>query len=86
MKTVADLGGPTAVARIVGLKPPTVHGWARIPEKYCPDIERAKQGAVTVEQIRPDVRWLRVADSAWPHPEGRPVLDVATPVPMQTEA
>lgn len=77
MKTVTDLGGPTAVARILGLTPPTVHGWKQIPEWHCPAIELAKEGAVTVEEIRPDVPWLRVTDSQWPHPSGRPVIDIA---------
>lgn len=79
MKTAHDLGGPTAVARIVGLAVPTVHGWKRIPEWHCPAIEKAKGGAVTVEEMRPDINWLRVKDKSWPHPKGRPVIDVGAP-------
>lgn len=79
MKTVNDIGGPTAVARIVGLSVPTVHGWKRVPEKHCPDIELAKHGEVTVEELRPDIRWVRVKDRSWPNPKGRPVVDYAKP-------
>lgn len=77
MKTVTDLGGPTAVASILGLKPPTVWGWKKIPEWHCPTIELSKEGAVTVEEMRPDVPWRRIPDSKWPHPGGRPVIDLA---------
>ena len=77
MKTVDDLGGPTAVARILGLKPPTVCGWKRVPEWHCPTIELDKGGAVTVEEMRPDIPWRRIKDYRWPHPAGRPVIDLA---------
>lgn len=81
MKTVTELGGPTAVSRIVGLSVPTVHGWKKVPEKYCPAIERAHEGRVTADEIRSDVTWLRVKDKTWPHPKGRPVLDFALAEP-----
>lgn len=79
MITVQDLGGPTAVSRIVGLSVPTVHGWKKIPEHHCPAIEKARGGDITVELMRPDISWSRVPDPEWPHPEGRPVIDVAKP-------
>ena len=78
MKTVSDLGGPTVVARIVGVKVPSVHGWRSIPARHCPTIEKALDGEVTVEQMRPDVAWLRVKDKTWPHPKGRPCEDHAS--------
>ncbi len=43
----------------------------------CPEIERASNGQVSCEQLRPDIRWHRVEDKAWPHPTGRPLIDVA---------
>lgn len=52
-------------------------GRRKLPPDHCPAIERATQGAVTVEQLRPDVRWVRVPDPNWPHPAGRPCIDVA---------
>lgn len=49
------------------------------PAERCPDIERATQARVTCEQLRPDVRWLRVPDPHWPHVSGRPCIDAARP-------
>lgn len=81
MSTITDLGGPAAVARMCGVKPPSVIGWrGRVPTDRCPAIERATAGAVTCEALRPDVRWVRVPDAAWPHPGGRPCLDIAAPL------
>lgn len=54
------------------------------PPYRCPDIERAADGRVTCEVLRPDVRWQRVPDPTWPHPDGRPCLDVARPLPATT--
>ena len=77
---IATLGGPTAVARMLGIKAPSVIGWAgRVPPDRCPAIERAQGGRVTCEVMRPDVRWTRVPDPTWPHPQGRPCIDVAAP-------
>jgi DNA-binding transcriptional regulator YdaS (Cro superfamily) len=75
---ISMLGGPSKVAKILGIKPPSVIGWCgRVPPQRCPAIERATAGAVTAEQLRPDVRWVRVPDPRWPHPAGRPCIDVA---------
>jgi DNA-binding transcriptional regulator YdaS (Cro superfamily) len=49
----------------------------RAPLERCPAIEQALKGVVTCEQLRPDVHWARIPDGAWPHPAGRPVIDVA---------
>lgn len=81
---ISTLGGPAKVARMLGIKPPSVIGWGgRIPPDRCPDLERATQGRVTCETLRPDVRWQRVPDPAWPHPQGRPCIDVAAPVAQE---
>ena len=81
MNVIDQLGGPSAVARIVGVKAPSVIEWRKrgIPADRCPAIERATAGAVPCETLRPDVRWSRIPDSGWPHPAGRPVIDVARP-------
>lgn len=77
---ITDMGGPAEVARRIGIKPPSVVGWkGRIPAERCPAIERSYAGRWTCEQLRPDVRWLRVPDADWPHPDGRPCIDVAAP-------
>lgn len=34
-----------------------VHGRRRVPADRCPDIEAATGGAVTCEELRPDVSW-----------------------------
>lgn len=52
-------------------------GRRRTPAEHCASIERALSGEITVEQLRPDVRWHRVPDASWPHPAGRPLIDVA---------
>lgn len=53
---------------------------ARAPLERCPAIEQALKGLVTCEELRPDVAWSRIADPSWPHPAGRPVIDVARPL------
>lgn len=79
MDIISDLG-PSAVARLAGVKPPSVVEWrARgIPADRCPLLEKGTAGRYACEAVRPDVRWVRVPDSNWPwHPEGRPLIDVA---------
>ncbi len=61
------LGSQTALARAVGLVPQVVNNWhrrGRVPADYCPKIERATNGAVRCEDLRPDVDWafLRATD------------------------
>lgn len=77
------LGGPSKVAELIGVSAPAVHQWLtgvrRVPPERCPAIERATSGRVSVEGLRPDVRWQRVTDPDWPHPGGRPCIDVVTP-------
>lgn len=79
---IDSLGGPSAVARMAGVSAPTAHGYRHrgIPAERCPAIELATQGRVTVRDLRPDVSWARIPDPAWPHVDGRPVIDVARPV------
>lgn len=49
------------IAREVGVSPVIVHQWAhgkrRVPADRCPSIERATDGAVRCEELRPDVDW-----------------------------
>lgn len=40
-------------------------------------IERESGGRLACEHLRPDLRWLRIPDAAWPHPSGRPALEIA---------
>jgi DNA-binding transcriptional regulator YdaS (Cro superfamily) len=84
---IERLGGTVAVATMTGVAPPSVTAWRKrgIPAERCPAIEHATQGAVTVEALRPDAAWSRIPDPAWPHPAGRPVIDVARPVAVAHE-
>ncbi len=81
MSTIIDaLGGHAAVAAMLNIKAPSIYDWrdGRIPLERCPAIEYATRGLWAVETLRPDCakRWRRVPDDAWPHPAGRPLLDV----------
>lgn len=54
-------GGQSAMARLLGVKPPSVNEWIKggrpVPAERCPAIERATEGAVRCEDLRPDVDW-----------------------------
>lgn len=64
----ATFGGQAALARVLGVKPPTVNQWIKddrpVPAERCIEIERATHGAVRCEELRPDVDWayLRATD------------------------
>jgi hypothetical protein len=77
---ISDLG-PTEIARMVGCRAPSVVEWRKrgIPPDRCVALERATAGRYTCEGLRGDVSWIRVPDPAWPHPGGRPCIDVAAP-------
>ena len=80
-------GGPTNLGEIVfgeRGKKPTASAWAwkhrgSIPVQYAPAIERGLKGAMAVEEMCPEDPWGRIPDPAWPHPKGRPFLDIARP-------
>jgi hypothetical protein len=79
MDIITELG-PTHVAMMVGVKPPSAMEWRKrgVPPDRCPAIERGTNGRYTCEQLRPDVHWVRIPDPQWPwHAEGRPCIDVA---------
>jgi hypothetical protein len=83
---ITEIGTPTELARMLGIKVPSVIGWkGRAPSDRCPAIERATEGRFTCEQLRPDVNWTRVPDPEWPHPDGRPCIDVAAPAKPAAE-
>lgn len=51
----------TDLAKQVGVLGVLIHQWAngkrRVPAEHCPAIERATDGAVRCEELRPDVDW-----------------------------
>lgn len=84
---ITTLGGPTAIARLLGIKPPSVIGWrGKVPFDRRPALERALYPRVKVEDFGSDVQWVRVTDPDWPHPLGRPCIDVAAPIPTASIA
>lgn len=80
-EAVAMLGGQSALASAINATPAQVwqflNGVRPIGAEKCAAIESATRGEVTCERLRPDLRWLRIADPAWPHRAGRPALDVS---------
>ena len=69
------------LADLIKSRQSVVSNWrarGNVSAEGCAEIERATAGAVTCEQLRPDLQWHRVADADWLwHPSGRPVLEVA---------
>ena len=57
----AAVGGQSAMAGLLKVTPATVNQWVSgkrpVPAERCPAIERETQGAVTCEDLRPDVDW-----------------------------
>lgn len=79
-KAAKVLHGLAALASQIGESQQTVSNWkARgVPSARCPSIELATAGVVTCEELRPDIRWVRILDKRWPHPKGRPLVDHST--------
>ena len=71
IKACKMVGGQAAMARLLGIKPPSVNEWVktRVPFEHVIKIEQITNGAVSCEDLRPDVDWayLRATDC--------PVLD-----------
>ncbi len=84
LKTYCDRRRGVALELADAINAPAqlIYQWASgtrpIPKERCPDIEYGTDGAVTVEEQRPDLQWVRVKEKGWPHHKGRPLLDVAT--------
>lgn len=78
----APRGTSVAIAKAIGVSPVMVTQWANgdkpTPWVRCPAIELATDGQVTAEELCSDVVWQRVKDRDWPHPKGRPCIDVAS--------
>jgi len=50
-------GSKAALARTLGVTKAAVGQWKKVPERHCPTIERATNGAIRCEDLRPDVDW-----------------------------
>ncbi|WP_180719697.1 transcriptional regulator [Paraburkholderia largidicola] len=71
------LGGHAALARAIGVKPPTVQQWLNrerpVPPVRCVAIERLTNGEVTRKDLRPNDwrdHWPELAIAAVQHEEG----------------
>lgn len=60
-RAARKLGSQTALADLCGVSKGAVSQWKelgrRVPAEYCPLIERATDGEVRCEDLRPDVAW-----------------------------
>ena len=59
VERIADcLGSKAEMARICGVRPPSLHGWVRIPDCHVLKLEaavRAKDGDIDRYSMRPDI-------------------------------
>lgn len=59
--TQSERGAASRLASALGVRPVMVSQWTSglksVPAERCPEIERATAGAVTCEELRPDVAW-----------------------------
>lgn len=67
IKAISIFETQTGLAKAIGVVPQVVNNWlarGRIPAEHCPAIEKATNGAVRCEDLRPDVDWayLRATD------------------------
>lgn len=76
-------GGLVALARRIGRSKQAVNHYRTkgVPTGICPVIELAT--GVPVEELRPDVRWIRVQCDGWPN--GKPLEDPTAPIADRRE-
>jgi DNA-binding transcriptional regulator YdaS (Cro superfamily) len=80
LKAIDLAEGHAALTSGIGAKPNAARMWLKrgnVPPEWRAEIERFLEGRVTVEEFGEDVQWTRIKDRAWPHPKGRPLLEVA---------
>lgn len=77
IKSISLVGGQSALAKLLGVVPQVVHNWlvrGNVPAEKCPAIERATNGAVRCEDLRPDVDWAYLRNTAAVNAENTPIL------------
>lgn len=60
LKAIEVMGGQQSAKRLLGLNTyQAIQAWkrTRVPAEYCPAIEKATNGTVRCEDLRPDVDW-----------------------------
>ncbi len=64
---LSNPGDGSRLARKLGVSPVLVSQWRNgvrpVPADRCPDIERATNGVVMCEDLRPDVDWAVLRNS-----------------------
>lgn len=64
----AERGRGACIAAALDVAPQQIYQWASgsrgIPAEHCPAIERATNGAVRCEDLRPDVDWAYLREAA----------------------
>lgn len=64
-RCVQILGSKSAVARAVGIKPQSaieiINNGGRVPAEWCIPLERATEGQVSRNELRPDIYPLEAA-------------------------
>jgi DNA-binding transcriptional regulator YdaS (Cro superfamily) len=69
-RAASAVGGVAALARALNLAPPTVSQWISgdrpIPTDRCIEVEKITKGAVTCEEMRPDLaaHWAYIRGTA----------------------
>lgn len=59
-KAVSIVGSKSALANKLNITKQAVHNWylaSKVPAERCLEIEELTNGAVTCEQLRPDLNW-----------------------------
>lgn len=61
-------GAAVKLAKAISVAPSLISQWKNgvrpVPAERCPDIEKATEGVVRCEDLRPDVDWAFVRNSA----------------------
>lgn len=68
------------IASTLGISRSAVSMWGgKVPATRRVELEQLLYGSkgTAVEDFGDDVVWQRVPDPTWPHPRGRPCIDVA---------
>ena len=71
-RAIETVGSQAALAKACGVAPALVYQWLRglrqVPTERCPAIEQATGGAVTCEELRPDLaeHWAYLRGTAKP--------------------
>ncbi len=63
IKAIKIVGGQSALAKICGATQPTVNQWkngGKMDVRYVAKIIQATNGAVTAQELRPDVEWSAI--------------------------